>query len=186
MKYSDIREDMLLAEIALEKSLLDRAVYGRELMCEVYCLTSFHWQSFYLRVYDGEQYLLQFAKPFWVGPTGLKSVSVSFGETAKADSHPAFRGDVYCGMKLVPKDDITINMLLRCLPKNDEVEEPFFMIDGVTTVIVNSRETHMPVLCFRQGKPFLLKSFTEEEASFLEDMHIRIEELIGNLIVRKR
>lgn len=65
-------QDMAIARKAIADSLLDVTVSCKNLICEVYCLTSFSDQTFYVQVYDDKEYILLFAKPFLHTPHSAK------------------------------------------------------------------------------------------------------------------
>ena len=181
MNYSDIRNDMLLAEAALKESKLDQAVSRLRLLCEVYCLTPFSWQTFYMRLYDGQRYTLQYAKPRIINPCGLCTVSTTFHSALKADAYPGSKGTVFGGIRQIAKNDPTIHSLVRCLPQKDELQEISTTIDGISTVIVNHTTTPSTALYFRNQNPFSINHYTDADAEFLHTLFIRMEELIGNL-----
>lgn len=152
------------------------------MICEVYCLTSFSDQTFYVQVYDDREYILLFAKPFLHTPHGISSVSVPFSTIVEAEKHQAFCGDIYCGLKRVPKSDATINMLKDCLPTTSEiVPEPGITIDGITTIVINHCSSKPLVLYFRNESAFDLNSYSPENVHFLLNLYAHIEKKIGNL-----
>ena len=186
MDYRECLNDISIAKRALSESLLDVTVPSSNLICEVYCLTSFD-QTFYLQVYDGEQYTLLFAKPFFHTHYGLSSCAVPFSTIVEAEIHPAYRGDIYCGMKLLPKNNVTICTLKKCLPTVTEVlPESMITIDGNTTLIINHRTNTPVTLYFRNEESFLSNSFSPEEEHFLHELYLHIESIIGNLIRSSR
>ena len=115
MQYRDIREDMALAEMAMDELKMNRMAENMRLLCEVYCLPPFKWQAFYARIYDGENYTVHYAKPYIADFRGLTSISATFAHTLEADSHPAYVGRICCGIKHISKDNATIQTLLKCL-----------------------------------------------------------------------
>ena len=186
MIYKDCLNDISIAKQALSESLLDVTVPSNSLIFEVYCLTSFN-QTFYLQVYDGEQYTLLFAKPLLRTHHGLSSSSASFRSVVKAENHPAYRGDIYCGMKLLPKNNETISTLIKCLPAITEVlPESTITIDGNTTLIINHISNEPATLYFRNEASFEINAYFEEDARFLHNLYLHIEDLIGNLIRSSR
>lgn len=186
MNYKDCLNDISIAKQALSESLLDVTVPSSNLICEVYCLTSFD-QTFYLQVYDGEQYALLFAKPFFHTPHGISSCAVPFSTIVEAEKHPAYRGDIYCGIKLLPKNDNTIITLKRCLPTVTEVlPESMITIDGNTTLIINHLTKDPVTLYFRNEEPFQVNSYSPEAGHFLHELYLHIQSIIGNLIRRNR
>lgn len=186
MNYKDCLGDMSIAKQALSESLLDVTVPSSSLICEVYSLTSFD-QTFYIQVYDGEQYTLLFAKPFFRTPHGLSSCAVPFATIVEAEKHPAYRGDIYCGMKLLPKYNGTICALIKCLPTVTEVlPESLITIDGNTTLIINHLAKDPVTLYFRNEESFLANSYSPEEEHFLHELYLHIESIIGNLIRSNR
>ena len=186
MYYKDCLSDISIAKQALSESLLDVTVPSSNLICEVYCLTSFD-QTFYLQIYDGEQYTLLFTKPFLRTHHGLSSCSASFHSILKAEKLPAYRGDIYCGMKLLPKNNETICTLKKCLPTVTEVlPESMITIDGNTTLIINHLTKDPVTLYFRNEESFLTNSYSPEEEHFLHELYLHIEAIIGNLIRSNR
>ena len=185
MTFESIKEDIAIAEKALKDSKLDVAVKGLELLCEVYCLPPFHWQSFYLRIFDGDEYILQYAKPYIKNYFDLESVSVSFEETVKANSHIACDGKIICGLKKIEKDNLTVKTLLECLPVTEEIHD-HLMIDGILTAIINRKTTPPIALCFKTGESFSENSYTKENTEFLHDLFLKIEEIIGNSATRDK
>ena len=186
MNYKDCLSDISIAKQALSDSLLDVTVSCSNLICEVYCLTSFD-QTFYLQGYDGEQYTLLFAKPFFHTHHGLSSCAVPFSTIVEAEKHPGYRGDIYCGMKLLPKNNETICTLKKCLPTVTEIlPESMITIDGNTTLIINHLTKDPVTLYFRNEELFHANSYPPEEEHFLHDLHMHIESIIGNLIRSNR
>lgn len=182
MDYKECLYDISIAKNALSQSLLDVTVTSRNMICEVYCLTSFH-QTFYLQVYDGDQYTLLFVKPFFHTPQGIISCSDPFSTIVEAEKHPAYRGDIYCGIKLLPKSNTIINTLKNCLPSFTEIlPESKITIDGTTTLIINHKTTEPTTLYFRNEEIFQMNSYSPEEAHFLHDLFLHLEPIIGNLI----
>lgn len=182
MNYTDCLSDISIARRALSESLLDVIVPSSCLVCEVYCLTSFD-QTFYLQLYGGDQYTLLFAKPFLRTHHGLSSCSASFRSVVKAERLPAYRGDIYCGMKILPKNDETISMLQRCLPTDTEVlPESRITIDGNTTLIINHLAKDPVSLYFRNEESFQENSYSPDEEHFLHELYLHIQSIIGNLI----
>lgn len=183
MTYEEIKGDILIADTTLTNSKLDIVVKDLELLCEVYCLTSFHWQSFYLRIYDGEEYTLQYAKPYIKDFRGLESTSASFNDVLQAESHTACEGKIICGIKKVEKTNSIINRLLECLPLKDEIHSDIgIMIDGITTLIINRNTTPETVLYFRSEEEFSLNKYSKEDVDFLYNLHENIGSIIGNSI----
>ncbi len=76
MTYDEIIKDIEIANKTLVDFKLDVVVSNLKLLCEVYCLTPFHWQSFYLKIYDGDEYILQYAKPYFKGFRGTVKISM--------------------------------------------------------------------------------------------------------------
>lgn len=182
MNYTDCLSDISIARRALSESLLDVTTPSSKLICEIYCLTSFD-QTFYLQVYDGEQYTLLFAKPFFHTPHGLSSCAVPFSTTVEAEKHPAYRGDIYCGMKLLPKSDEVITTLKKYLPTVTEVlPESRITLDGNTTLIINHLAKDPVTLYFRNEEPFQANSYSPDEEHFLHGLYLHIQSIIGNLI----
>ena len=185
MTFESIKEDIAIAEKALKESKLYVAVSGYELLCEVYCLTSFHWQSFYLRIFDGDEYILQYAKPYIKNYYQDEIVSVPFKYALKAESHVACDGKIICGLKNVKKDNSTINTLLDCLPVTEEIHDRL-MTDGTLTAVINRKTTPPIALCFKTGESFSENSYTKENTEFLHDLFLKIEEIIGNSATRDK
>ena len=182
MDYKECLYDISIAKDALSQSLLDVTVSSSRIICEVYCLTSFQ-KTFYLQVYDGDQYTLLFVKPFFRTPQGLSSWSVPFSTIIEAEKHPAYCGDIYCGIKLLPKSNTIINTLKHCLPSITEIlPESRITIDGTTTLIINHKTTEPTTLYFRNEETFQRNSYSPEEAHFLHDLFLQLEPIIGNLI----
>lgn len=188
MTFEKIKGDIEIAEKALANSKLDVAVSGLVLLCEVYCLTPFHWQSFYLRVYDGDDdYTLQYAKPYIKNYLGLETVSASFENAIKAAAHKACDGKIVCGIKKAKKDDSTINTLLNCLPVKDEIHNNLTdIMDGISTVIINRKINPFTTLYFRTGEKFFINNYSEENALFLYNLFEKIEEVVGNSATRDK
>ena len=177
-----IKLDIAIAEKSMAELKLDTVVSELDLLCEIYCLTPFNWQSFYLKVFDGEEYTLLYAKPYYKDFLGNESVSTSFGMTLEAENHPTCRGKIFCGIKKLCKDNTTVNKILDCLPKKNVSDaNRGVCIDGITTMIVNNKMNPSTSLYFRTGAKFLRNSYTQEQVDFLENLHSHIEEIIGNL-----
>lgn len=187
MTYEEIKNDILIADTALTNSKLDIVVKELNLLCEVYCLTPFHWQSFYLRIFDGEQFTLQYVKPYIKDFRGLESISLSFNDVLQAESHVACEGKIVCGIKKVEKTNSTINRLLECLPFKEEIHsDRGIMIDGITTLIINRKNSQEIPLFYRTNEKILNNSYSEATAGFLYNLHEHLEKIIGNIIVRDK
>ena len=173
--------DIEIAKNALKETLIDDVVKDRKLLCDVYCIPSHNHQAFYLQVYDGEEYALIFAKScIWNGVRGCV-VMYPFEWTIKADAHPAARGNIYCGIKYVTRNDQTLQKLMKCLPTNDEYSSVGAYIDGCTTLIRNYRLSNTPLLEYKDAENIKHLSLTSEQISFMDDLYIHIENIIGNI-----
>ena len=187
MTYDEIIKDVEIANKTLIDLNLDVVVSNHKLLCEVYCLTPFHWQSFYLKIYDGDEYVLQYAKPYFKDFRGLESVSLTFQSVSEAENHPACRGKIFCGIKKLDKDNSVINMLLGCLPEENEIDErQGIFIDGIITLLVNHKLESPVALYYRDADKIILNSYTEEKKVFLDNLYEHIEEIIGNLRVHDK
>lgn len=181
MDFQFCAHDMELAIKALQNSKLDIAVSGT-LLCEVYCLTSLGYQSFYLQVYDGTEYTLLYAKPMIANQYGMISTSCSFSDAAAAETHLAGKGAIYCGIQKVSKEAPVIGMLLSCLPNKDEIAQSTgIVLDGVTTVIRNHCEEQKYTLLYRNVEDIFKNVYTTEQKGFLKNMHVSLETVIGKL-----
>lgn len=173
--------DIEIAKNALKETLIGDVVKDRKLLCDVYCIHSHNHQAFYLQVYDGEEYTLIFAKScIWDGVGGCV-VMYPFEWTIKADAHPAVRGDIYCGIKYVTRSNQTLQNLMKCLPTNDEYSSVGAYIDGCTTLIRNYQLSNMPLLEYKDAENINHLSLTNEQISFMDDLYIHIENIIGNI-----
>lgn len=182
MNYNRTLQDIAIARKAIADSQLDIVTVNQRLLCEVYCLTSFSNQTFFLQVYDGEQYILLFAKPYFHTPLGISSVSVPFSTIVESEKHIAYRGDIYCGIKHVSKKNVTINTLRACLPRVTEImKEPGITIDGITTLVINHISNEPATLYFRNEAEFVINTYTSENVQFLHNLYEHIEAIIGNL-----
>ena len=80
------------------------------------------------------------------------------------------------------KDDPTIVNLLNCLPEIDEIHKSSkITLDGVSTVLINRTKSTPSILYFRNEENFHINKYTNEESTFLHNLFIHIEKLIGNL-----
>lgn len=183
MTYEEAMQDISIAQKALSDAKLDMAVSEDNLLCEVYCLTPFHWQTFYLCVYDNNnEYTLLYSKPYVKNLLGSEIVSVSFKNILKAKNHPACEGKIICGIKKFKKDNQTIVSLVNCLPLAEEIhEEPLLAIDGITTIVINKTSVPDTTLFFRsEEKEFCNNNYSEKSVGFLNNLCVHIERLIGN------
>lgn len=183
MTYEEAMQDISIAQKALADAKLDMVVSDDDLLCEVYCVTPFHWQTFYLRVYDNNnKYTLLYAKPYVKNLLGSEIISVSFQDILKVKNHPACEGKIICGIKKFRKDNQTIVSLVNCLPLAEEIhKEPLLAIDGITTVIINKTSVPEKTLFFTsEEKEFCNNSYSEESVEFLNNLCVHIEKLIGN------
>ena len=173
--------DIEIAKNALKETLIGDVEKDRKLLCDVYCIPSHNHQSFYLQVYDGKEYALIFAKTcIW---NGIREcvVMYPFEWTIKADAHPAARGDIYCGIKYVARNNQTLQKLMECLPTNDEYSSVGAYIDGCTTLIRNYQLSNTPFLEYKDAENIKHLSLTDEQISFMDDLYIHIENIIGNI-----
>jgi len=182
MDYADMLRDIAIARRAIDESRLDMVASNKRLLCEVYCLTSFSDQTFYLQIYDGDKYILLYSKPYLHTPYGISSVSGSFSAISEADRHIAYRGDIYCGLKYLPKDDAIIDRLISCLPTETEViAGSGIVLDGITTLVISHITETPNILYFRNEAKFKLNGYSPEDTRFLHDLYLHIEGIIGNL-----
>lgn len=182
MGYHFYIRDMEIAKKAISDSKLNVAVKDLPLLCEVYCQTSIGHQSFYLQLFGGEHFVLLYAKPYYADRFGCRSVSGSFERILSADQHPAAKGDIYCGIQRLPKDEFTIRMLLQCLPKENEwIPWPSNMLDGVITIVRNHTVQPPCLLGFYGAEVIEKNAYSKEEKDFLDDLHLAVEAIIGDL-----
>lgn len=187
MTYEEAMQDISIAKKALADVKLDMTV-SDDLLCEVYCLTPFYWQTFYLRVYDGTEYTLQYVKPYIKNALGIESVSITFDTVLKAEVHSVCEGKFICGLKKFKKDNPIINSLIQCLPLVDEIHEPpMLAIDGITNIVINKALTPETTLFFRsEEKEFCNNKYPKESVEFLNNLFVHIEKLIGNAANRDK
>lgn len=176
-------DDIKIAQYALENSKLDTIVQGRTLLCEIYSIPAHQHQSFYAQIYDGEAYTILYAKPYISDYHGHNIAMCLFADAIKADKHPAKKGDIYCGIKHVPKDNKIVSMLTECLPKHDEIASVNgFIIDGVFTLIRNNQTVSPALLAYKTIDTISVNRYTDVQKAFLEDAYIYIESIIGNIL----
>ena len=175
-------KDIEIAKNALKETLISDIVKDKKLLCDVYCIPSHNHQAFYLQVYDREEYALIFAKScIWNGISGC-TVMYPFERTINADAHPAIKGDIYCGIKYVSRNNETIENLLECLPVNNECASvDGIVIDGCTTLIRNYQLSDTPLLVYEDAENIKNLSLTDNQISFMNDLCIHIEKIIGNI-----
>lgn len=182
MEYAFYIRDMEIGRKALSDSKLTVTAENMPLICEVYCLTSFGHQSFYLQVYDGPEYVLLYAKPYIADQFGYRSVSGSFDHCLSADQHPAAKGDIYCGIHRRQKDDAIIRKLLSCLPKENElIPQPANMLDGIITLVRNHTIQPPRLLGYDNAGALEKNKYSKEERDFLENLYLTVEAIIGRL-----
>lgn len=181
MDYDNMLRDIAIARKVIADSYLEVVASNRQLLCEIYCLTSFD-QTFYLQIYESDKYILLYAKPYLHTPCGISSVSEPFSTILKAERHAAYRGDFYCGLKYLSKDDAIIKQLIACLPIETEViSERGITLDGITTLVI-SHITEIPkFLYFRNEAMFKMNDYSLDDAHFLHNLYLQIEGIIGNL-----
>ena len=183
MDYKYCFDDILIAQQAINDSLLLYAVVDDELLCDIYCIPSHNHQAFYVQVYRGDKFTLLFAKTHIVDHLGLDCVMYTFEDALKADKHIAYRGDIYCGMKQIPLSDKTMSLLLQSLPIHNELISGGIIIDGVTTLIRNHQHEPPIVLGYRDAAAITANPLSDEQKDFLDDLYLHIEQIIGNLLV---
>lgn len=182
-RYEECIDDIVIAQVALEESLLVTTVQNRPLLCDVYCIPAHNHQSFYLQVYGGDEYTLLYAKTLISDFRGSDIVMYTFADAIKADKHIAFKGDIYCGLKNLSLSDATINQLLMCLPSIEEnCLEEGIVIDGVRTVIGNHQHRPPVMLGFHDSYQITLNEMSQEQMDFMNDLYLYIERIIGNLL----
>ena len=168
-------QDMAIARKALADSKLGYSAAGSPLLCEVYCYTSVGHPSFYLQVYDGVCYTLLYARPVLKLHLGVTSVSCTFQEVLAADKHPPNKGDIYCGVRKLPKENPAMRMLLNCLPEKDEIIPlPALMIDGVTTLICNHCHEKPSSLLYQNVKDIQKNTYSSEQLDFLDKLFLAV------------
>lgn len=173
-------QDIEIAQNALKESFIDVIVKERDLLCDVYCIPSHNHQAFYLQIYDGNEYALIFAKPCIQDAAGC-IVMYPFEWTIQANKHTVKKGDIYCGIKYIPKNNLTINKLIDCLPTMDEWSSVDITIDGYTTIIRNYKLKDKPLLGYRNAKKIKHLQLSNKQIEFMDDLYIHIEDIIGNL-----
>ena len=174
--------DIEIAKNALKETHIGNVVKGRKLLCDVYCIPSHNHQAFYLQVYDGKEYALIFAKSCILDCISGCVVMYPFERTVNADTHPAIKGDIYCGIKHVSRNNQTIENLMKCLPANDECSSvDGTIIDGCTTLIRNYQLNDTPLLEYKDAENIKHLSLTDDQISFMNDLYIHIENIIGNI-----
>lgn len=182
-RYAESLSDIAIAQNALEQSLLVNAVVGCRLLCDVYCIPSHNHQAFYLQVYGGTKYTLLYAKTLISDFLGGNNAMYTFADALEANDHAAKKGAIYCGIKHLPSDDGTISRLLSCLPSEEECcNEHGIVLDGVHTVIRNHQYNPPVVLEYNDSRQIERNKVTQEQKDFMNDLYLRIEEIIGNLI----
>ena len=187
MDYVDMLRDISIARNLLDDSYLNVIVSDQKLICEILCIPSFPDQAFYLQIYDGDKYSLLYAKSYLQTPCGISSVSDSFSTIAEADRHVAYRGDVYCGLIHLPKEDEIVNRLIACLPAQTEViPERGITLDGVTTLVISHISEISNALYFRNEAEFVINDYTSENVHFLHNLYLHIQGIIGNLLQTNR
>lgn len=180
--YEKCLADIAIAQSAMKKSLIPQTVADRPLLCDVYCNPSIHYQTFYLQVYGGSEYTLLYAKTFIADYLGLKTVAPTFQETVKADNHPAYVGDIYCGITHLPLNDETISQLIRCLPTQEEIcPHKINVLDG-TRIMIRNCQFHPPIpLLYYDYSEIIKNTITPEQRDFLDHLNFHIEKILGNL-----
>ena len=182
-QYEKSMKDIAVARKALEQSLLPGAAANRPMLCEVYCIPPHNHQAFYLQVYGGSGYVLLYAKTLVSDFRGNNVVMYTFGEAVRADGSAVCRGDIYCGIKYLPPEEPTITRLLQCLPETEEnCLEGGMVIDGVSTVIINAKTAPPAVLGYHNSRRIEKNPMTREQADFMDELYLRIEGIIGNLL----
>ena len=181
--YEKCLADIAIAQSALKKSLLMRTVADRPLLCDLYCNPAVHYQTFYLQVYGGSEYTLLYAKTFIADHLGLKTVAPTFQETVNADNHPAFVGDIYCGIKHLPINNETISHLIRCLPTQKEIcQHKDYSLDGSLTTIRNCLHQSPIPLTYYDSSDITKNIITDEQKDFIDHLDFHIEKILGNLM----
>ncbi|MDD6175967.1 MAG: hypothetical protein PUC59_09465 [Firmicutes bacterium] len=182
-RYEESMNDIVIAQSALEQSLLTGTVINRPMLCDAYCIPPHNHQAFYLQVYGGRAYTLLYAKPMISDCRGNGIVMYPFKDAVKADEYIACRGDICCGIRHLPLNDPTIIQLLQCLPKAEEnCLEDGIIIDGACTVVRNNQLNPPVILGYHDGFQIKLNPMTQEQTGFLNDLYLHIEGVIGNLL----
>lgn len=187
MSYDRYLSDIDYALIALEESLLLKSVFKTDLICDVYIIPSHNHQAFYLQVYDsGKSFTLIYAKPYIIDSRGLECVMYPFLNAVESNKHPTHHGHIYCGIKKLPKSNLTITQLIECLPQEDEfADESSLHIDGVATILRNYC-SHPPInLAYYDSNDISINNVTREQRFFLSNLYLYIERIIGNNIISK-
>ena len=182
MKYESYLSNIAAARAAIEQSMLNGAVNG-ELLSDVYCIPSHNHQAFYAQVYGGEQYTLLYAKTLIADFFGRETVMHSFQNALRADKLTAHRGDILCGMKMLPLNDPFMEKRLSCLPSADEYYgEEGIVVDGVMTAI-RSFLTGVPVtMAYHNAAQIKRTALAPAQKAFLDELYLHMEGVIGNLL----
>ena len=182
-RYTDSMCDIEIAQEALQQSLLTKAVLHNSLMCDVYSIPSHNHQAFYLQVYKGDDFVLLYAKTLVSDFYANHITMYTFAEALKAKTHIAKNGAIYCGIKHLPLDDPTITKLLQCLPfKKETCLADGAVIDGVCTIVRNYQCTPPAVVEYFDSKQIKFNSVLQENAEFMNDLYLHIEQILGNLL----
>lgn len=176
-------DDIALAQLAIEQYKLNEIVADRPLICELYSIPAHQHQSFYLQIFGGEHYTILYAKPYIQKYNGQAIAMYLFADALEANLHPAHKGGIYCGIKHLPAKDQFVEMLLTCLPRADEEAGlDRFVIDGVTTIVINHTEGGSCTLAFKLVEAIAVNQYTTEQKNFLDNLYLYVEGIIGNLL----
>lgn len=176
-------DDIALAQLAIEQYKLNEIVADRPLICELYSIPAHQHQSFYLQIFGGEHYTILYAKPYIQKYNGQAIAMYLFADALEANLHPAHKGGIYCGIKHLPAKDQFVEMLLTCLPRADEEAGlDRFVIDGVTTIVMNHTEAGSHTLAFKLVEAIAVNQYTTEKKNFLDNLYLYVEGIIGNLL----
>lgn len=149
----------------------------------MYAIPSHNHQAFYLQIYVGDNYTLLYAKTRITDFLGNAIAMYTFKDSLKSDVHKAKTGDIYCGMKHISLDNMIIKKLLECLPtKNEICIDDNVILDGVCTIIGNYQSIPPSVVAYYDSCQIKQNKISHEQAEFMNDLYLYIEQIIGNLL----
>lgn len=157
-------------------------VRGYQLVCDVYCIPSNNHQTFFFKLYRNEdEYIALYAKTLLIGLLGSHNHMCKFKKCIKAQNNSQV-GKIICGTRRISKNDAIIRELMECLPTKNEWHKQVITIDGEYTVIRNHLQEQTKTLSYGSNPNFLENNYSESQKEFLENLYMRVEDIIARSI----
>lgn len=181
-EQAEYNKDVCIAEKALQEMRLDSLICAEKMVCDIYCIPSHNHQSFYLKLYDNQSdFIVVYVKPIIIDNLGNQIKMYRFSECEKADKIQPGSGHTYCGIKHVPKSELSeLLSIIQSLPQKAEWESGGICIDGTFTVfrLLNCANQICEFAYHDAKKLEAFNSLTNREKEYMMNLFLTFESLI--------